>query len=106
MSGLLAALCVTITEDDFIPNAVGSQVTPRSISADGSTESAMVTTNSALLLVTLVTTKEPPPTLEPIVSCVLTESPICIGVILNELASKSTVGCGGIGLTSMSSKYA
>ena len=64
------------------------------------------TTNSGLLLVMLETTNDPPPLFEPIVSCVVTESPMSCGIILNEFASSSTVGCGGIGSTSISSKYA
>ena len=111
VSGLLAALCVTITVELFIPKAVGPHVTSRSISPLATTVSpvAMVvnaTTNSALLLVMLETTKAPPPILEPIVTCVVTVSPTNCGIILNEFASKSTVGCGGMGLTSISSKYA
>ena len=80
VSGLLAALCVTITVDFFIPKAVGSHVTSRSISPLGTTVSPVAiavnaTTNSALLLVMLETTKFPPPIFEPIVSCVVTLSP-------------------------------
>ena len=73
VSGLLAALCVIITVEFFIPNADGSHVTSRSRSPPATTVSPVAivvnaTAKSALLLVTLETTKAPPPEFAPTVN--------------------------------------